>query len=70
MMEAEPEYGDAQLMTLNPHARAGCWDDYSRLHNEDLARQRERAHVTALKEEQRRRNCQMLGGRVGGNSKL
>jgi hypothetical protein len=35
MMEAKPEYGDAQLMTWNPAARAG-WDDYSsRLHNED-----------------------------------
>ena len=56
MVEEEPEYGDAQLMTWNPHAgrTSHGWDDYSRLQNEDLAR-RERANVAALQEEQRRR---------------
>ena len=50
MVEEEPEYGDAQLMTWNPHAGRSptSWDDYAR-------RERERAQVAALQEDQRRR---------------
>ena len=62
MVEEGPEYGDAQLMTWNPHAcrTSRGWDDYSRLQNEGLARQRERAQVAALQEEQRRRLDQQV----------
>jgi hypothetical protein len=61
MVEEEPEYGDAQLMTWNPHAgrTSRGWDDYSRLQNEDLAR-RKRANVAALQEEQRQRLDQQV----------
>jgi hypothetical protein len=40
MVEEEPEYGDAQLMTWNPHVGRSPtgWDDYAR-------RERERAQV-------------------------
>ena len=46
MVEEEPEYGDAQLMTWNPHVGRSPtgWDDYAR-------RERERAQVAALQEE-------------------
>ena len=59
MPEAETEYGDAQLMTWNPVVRAG-WDDYSRLQNEELARQRERAQVAVRQEEQQWRPDQQV----------
>jgi hypothetical protein len=40
MVEEEPEYGDAQLMTWNPHVGRSptSWDDYAR-------REREREKV-------------------------
>ena len=58
MVEEEPEYGDAQLMTWNPHVGRSPtgWDDYAR-------RERERAQVAALQEDQRRRLDQQVNQR-------
>ena len=58
MVEEEPEYGDAQLMTWNPHVGRSPtgWDDYAR-------RERERAQVAALHEDQQRRLDQQVNQR-------
>jgi hypothetical protein len=63
MVEEEPEYGDAQLMTCNPHVGRSPtgWDDYAR-------RERERAQVAALHEDQRRRLDQQVNQRPYGKA--
>ena len=47
MVEEEPEYGDAQLMTWNPHVGRSPtgWDDYARREREPTRAQRHSSRI-------------------------